>query len=463
MQDSSLHAVTQTALDLSICIVNWNTKEYLKDCLESLQHYYHSIHYEIIVVDNASADGSPQMVSTLFPDVTLIQNPVNEGYAYGNNQALHRHNGRYVLFLNPDTVVPAGVLEKLVDRMDEDKQLGIITCQLRNFDGSIQNFCSGLPTVYDEIFLQTGFDRLYPSHILCGHRNMNRFSCEVEQQIEQPPGTFILTRSAIIEQLGGFDEEFPLFYNDVDLCKRVKDAGWKILFTPEVFIYHHKSASIKQNLSFCLQEAFHMRRRYYRKYFSRPVNTMLKQTAPFIVSKRKEMVSQPKCVLSNGDRILIIKSAFDSHFNSLMASVSILFSEQKYDLLSLSELNENTILGKESCVHNYIVFPKAERFTWSKCAVSLRRELRRNRYKAVIFPHGTVDGAGYWNVFFMASALRPKFIMAYGLDQFWELRKPYGVTWWRGRIVCCMAYLLLIGGYAVMAFHFLNRKIRKTR
>ncbi len=430
--------------DVSICIVNWNTRNFLYDCLSSIDNL-NITNLETIVVDNSSDDESAGMVKQSFPGVKLIQNTINAGYAKGNNQALQYITGDYILFLNPDTIIPYNIFDKLIQKMESDPSIGVISCQLRNPDRSIQNFCSGLPNLRDEIFLQSGLDKKYPDNIWAGHKKMTFFSCDEETEIEQPPGTFLFTRRDVISKIGGFDERFPIFYNDVDWCKRVKNAGFKILFTPSVHIIHHKSASIKTNFEFCLIEEFYMRHNYYKKHFGNIADSLLNFFAPFPYTGEKECSESIHSQDANS--ILILKTTYDKHFDWFLSQVRDMFPDSTIDIVSPKFDDIKELFGLKIFRHIFPYISKKNSISYFHADKLLRRKLKNTRYDMVLFPHSTVDGAGCWNLLLFSSLVSPKTVGAFGVDGRWNFVNPYGLNQIRGIFVYLAAYLLLFCGY----------------
>lgn len=430
---------TEKSVLVSICIVNWNTKDYLCACIESIKKFCKKNQVEIIVVDNASADGSAEMVKILYPNLKLIENSENRGYAYANNQAFRSALGEYILILNPDTVIPYNIFDKLIRKMETNPEIGVLSCRLRNMDGSIQQFCYGLPTISDEIFMQTGLDRKYPLNRAAGHRKMKFFAGDAECETEQPPGTFLFTRKKVIDEIGGFDESFPIFYNDVDWCNRVRKAGWKIVFTPAVYVYHHKSASIKKNFIFCLKEEFVMRRKYYAKYYGNWAVEFLSWFSPF----GKDKNSLFPCTTKT-KKILLIKSSFDEHFEQFVKSVKEQFPESKIDLLLLSFNPKKT--ADYSAKFNRIIGYSGKN-PWISCW-SVDRKIRKflwnEKYDFILFPHSNIDGAGYWNIIFFSLLLFPAKIGAFSVSEKWSFFRSIGFKQCRGFFVYITAYLLLL-------------------
>jgi N-acetylglucosaminyl-diphospho-decaprenol L-rhamnosyltransferase len=221
---------------LSIIILNWNTADLLADCLTSVQAYAPP-DTEVIVVDNASTDSSAEMVQTRFPQMTLITQTENVGFSQGNNVGLAAANGRYLLCLNPDTQLHPGAIEPLVAWMEENPKVGIAGPTLWNPDGSLQRSTVPLPTLWVEFLRQTMLYRLTPTR---AQRQMFR---NERQPVGVVTGAALCLRRSCYEQIGGFDPQIFMFYEDTDLCKRAWDAGWEVWFVPTPGITHVKAAA----------------------------------------------------------------------------------------------------------------------------------------------------------------------------------------------------------------------------
>jgi len=252
---------------LSICIVSWNTSELLRACLRSIFEYPPDEPFEVIVVDNASRDGSAEMVRTEFPQVLLIANSENRGYARGNNQAIERAQGEFILLLNPDTEMRPGTLRNAICFLREHPEVGAIGAKQVFPDGRVQPSVRGFPTPRNLLFEVLGLARLFPRSRLFGAYRMRWFRYDRPMPVDQPMGTFLLVRRAVIEQVGLMDEAFPLFFNDVDWCYRIWQAGWSIWFVPQVEILHHGGASTKQVRRGAICESHRALEQFYRKHY----------------------------------------------------------------------------------------------------------------------------------------------------------------------------------------------------
>jgi len=225
-------------MDLSIVIVNWNTKNLLLQCLTSIYGKIGEQGIEVFVVDNGSSDGSREVVQEEFPDVKLIQNEENLGFAVANNKALRLSKGKYLLLLNPDTQVKEGTVEKLVSFMEIHPDAGITGAQLLNSDGSKQNSIANFPSLATELLSKSLLRRLFPKQFP-GKERENPNPIEVESVI----GACMMVKRDAMEQVGLLDEDYFLFLEETDWCLRMKKAGWKIYYVPQAEIVHLQGKS----------------------------------------------------------------------------------------------------------------------------------------------------------------------------------------------------------------------------
>lgn len=255
-------------MDLSIVIVNWNTRELLRACLASLRAALSAspLRAEILVVDNASTDGSAAMVAEEFPEVRLFANSQNLNYAGGNNQGIAAATGEFVLLLNPDTEVPSGALEALVELLREHPEAGAAAPALVFPDGRLQDSVRGFPTPAALVGDLTGLARLFPHSRLAGYRE-HRLPPDRPSSVDQPMASAFLVRGRALAEVGAFDEQFPLFFNDVDLCFRLKLAGWEILYDPRVRVVHVGGASTRQVRPEAIRRSHEGLRRFYAKHY----------------------------------------------------------------------------------------------------------------------------------------------------------------------------------------------------
>ena len=231
-------------MDMSIVIVNWNTRDLLRGCLESVEKHLGKIDAEVIVVDNASTDDSVDMVNHLFPNVHLIANAENRGFAAANNQAFELSSGRYVLLLNSDTLVHGDVLLRSLKYLDANPEVGMMGCKVLNSDGSTQLTCSQFPT-FTNLLLQTlAANRLGGPFF--SRYQMLHWARDDEREVEVISGCYLMVRSRVIDEIGYLDEGFFCYGEETDWCRRSQEAGWKLKFAPVGTITHFGSGSTRK-------------------------------------------------------------------------------------------------------------------------------------------------------------------------------------------------------------------------
>jgi hypothetical protein len=228
-------------IDVTVAIVNWNTRDLLKACLQSVAGGMGRLRAKIVVVDNSSTDGSGAMLAREFPSVETIGNQANLGYAHGNNQALAVAQGRYFLLLNPDTLVRSLAIEHMADFLDTHSDVIGATCKLLNLDGSFQRYYKRLPTCRYIVAAHTFVRTLFPDNRWAREFYMIDERFDLARPVEQPAAACLMLRRDRLPQEGLFDERFPIFFNDIDLCRQLKDQGETIWFLPESEVVHHGS------------------------------------------------------------------------------------------------------------------------------------------------------------------------------------------------------------------------------
>lgn len=226
-------------MDLSVIIASYNTKDLLKNCLNSLPSFI-----EVIVVDNVSKDGSVEMLEQQFPQVRLIKNTQNLGFAKANNQGIKLASGRYILLLNSDTVVPPGTLEEMIKFMEQDLRVGIATCRVELADGSLDPASHrGFPTPWAALTYFTGLEKFFPKSRIFGQYHLTYLPLDEIHTIDSPSGAFFLMRRDMLDEIGLLDEHYFMYAEDIDLSWRAKKASWKVMFHPFVKIIHYKKKS----------------------------------------------------------------------------------------------------------------------------------------------------------------------------------------------------------------------------
>ncbi len=262
---------------LSVLIVSWNTRDLLRACLSSLRHHLGHIEHEIIVVDCASSDESAAMVEHEFPAVQLVASKENLGFARGNNLAFENARGEWIWLLNPDTEVFAGAGETLISFLETHPRAGGVASALIDArDASFQKSCRTFPTPAALWCEATGLARLFARSKRFGFYKMGWFSYRTRRQVEQPMASSFLLRREAIESSGGlFDERFPIFFNDVDLCWRTQENGWEVWYEPKAKVLHWGGASTKQRRALMIEESHRSLGEFYEVHFRSRLHPLL--------------------------------------------------------------------------------------------------------------------------------------------------------------------------------------------
>jgi len=255
---------------LSIVILCWNDRKIIADCLSSIFSSTHSTALEVIVSDNGSTDGSPEFIRENFPQVHVIENGANLRFGKGNNVGIQASTGEYVLILNPDTIVHDGSLDRWVEFANRRPEAGGFGCRVLNPDGSDQGSARPFPTIWREWLAALYLRPLgYLSDLFISDEYV-RWKGKTERPIDWQSGCCLLVRSELLKRIGGFDEQFYYYYEDVDLCHRIWNAGSSVLYTPDVTITHlgGQSTNSRFPIAFALDK-YRNRYRYFYKYFGR--------------------------------------------------------------------------------------------------------------------------------------------------------------------------------------------------
>ena len=261
------------ASNVSVVIVTWNSRETVEECLKSLLPQVS----EILVVDNASKDGTAGFIVKNFPKIKLVKNKKNIGFAKAVNQGIRRARSKYILMLNPDTVVKEGALERMVEFADSDSKIGIVGPKLLSPDGTVQKEVQRFPTLLPMIFWLFRLHRIPPFPDLPPLRGflLRDFDYEKTQEAEHLMGAALLLRRKMLDELvsssrgrwasGPFDENFWLWFEETDLEKRAKDAGWKVVYYPKAEVIHQVGESTRKMNPFRLQYIWNNSLRHYFK------------------------------------------------------------------------------------------------------------------------------------------------------------------------------------------------------
>lgn len=236
-------------MDLSIIIVNYNTRQLTLDCIQSVYASETNYTYEIILIDNHSSDGTVEAVTEQFPEVRLIANQENTGFAKANNQGMTIAQGRYSLLLNSDTVVQKDTLQTMLSFMDapENKKVGASGCKIILPDGSLDKACKrGFPTPSASFYYAFGISKLFPNNPKYNQYQLGHLDPDQAYPVDCLVGAFMLVRREVIEQIGSLDETFFMYGEDIDWCYRIKQADWDIHYYPYTYIIHYKGASSRR-------------------------------------------------------------------------------------------------------------------------------------------------------------------------------------------------------------------------
>jgi GT2 family glycosyltransferase len=232
--------------ELSVLIVSFNTRDTLRQCLQSLEPECSSLSTEVIIVDNGSRDGSAEMVRAEFPSTTLIESQVNLGFGAANNLGLAQAKGRYLVLLNSDAFLEPGALARAYRHMEETPAAGLGGARLLGRDGSWQPSARCFPAVWMDLSVLSGLSYHYPKSRLFGRFDRTWADPDAAAAVDWVPGAFSILRMEIARSFGLFDPAFFLYYEEVDLCKRIRAAGWQIWYWPDVAVVHIGGESSRQ-------------------------------------------------------------------------------------------------------------------------------------------------------------------------------------------------------------------------
>lgn len=234
--------------DISVIIVNYNVREFLENLLNSLLKSLKNFSYEIIVVDNASSDRSVEMLKNKFPDIILIENKVNIGFGAANNQAAKIARGKYLLLINPDALVQENTIEVMYNFMETHPDAGAAGCKVLNSDGSLQLACRrGFPGPWASFTKVVGLSSLFPKSKLFARYNLTYLDENQTYEVDAISGSFMFVRREVYEKLNGFDPDFFMYGEDLDLCYRIKKAGYKVYYVHETSIIHYKGECARRS------------------------------------------------------------------------------------------------------------------------------------------------------------------------------------------------------------------------
>ncbi len=275
-----------TVPSLAIVIVSYNTRDLLRACLHSIESNQTRHAIMVWVVDNASTDGSAAMVRADFPQMRLIVSPRNGGFAYANNLAIRAMfneadqgespGADYIMLLNPDTIVPCGALDGLIEYMEAHPDVGACGPKLLLPDGSLDLACRrSFPTPEVAFYRVIGLSRLFPRHPRFARYNLTYLDENCETEVDAVVGACMLVRASVVREVGLLDESFFMYGEDLDWAYRIKQYGWRIMYVPSVTVYHHKRASSSQRPAQTIRWFYDAMRIFHRKHFAATTPALL--------------------------------------------------------------------------------------------------------------------------------------------------------------------------------------------
>lgn len=261
------------AVGISVVIVTYNSENEIVACLDSLLEEVKGFSSQVVIVDNNSTDSTLESLDKIKSKwcysankLELITNNTNLGFTKALNQGLKKCRGNYILTLNPDTVLQVSCITKLANALNHDDKIGIVAPQLLNPDGSIQPSCRRFPRRQDVLWEISGLSYLFRKSKQFNRWKMGEFKHLSRLDVDQPQGACLLFRRMILDSVGYWDESFPMFFSDVDWCKRVKSEGYKILFEPAAKVVHHKGVSVSRNRAKMIWTSHRSFYEYFKKH-----------------------------------------------------------------------------------------------------------------------------------------------------------------------------------------------------
>ena len=251
---------------VSVVIVSWNARSHLKNCLESVRQHADTLRLQVIVVDNASADGSADMVEEKFPEALLIRAGENLGFARANNLGFAYAKGDFVALVNSDVIVHPGCLETLAAFLSEHAEVGMVGPRVLGADGKLQRTCRRLPRAWNTLCRALALDRALPKYPLFSGYEMRHFNHDELAHAEVLSGCFCVVRRDALSAIGGLDERFFFYMEDVDWCKRFSEGGWRTMFVPEASATHFGGGSTASAPLFYSIEIHRANLQYWRKH-----------------------------------------------------------------------------------------------------------------------------------------------------------------------------------------------------
>ena len=258
-----------SSIDLSVIIVNYNVKDFLQSLLLSLNKALKNISHEIIIVDNASTDGSVELIKNNFQNITLIANKENLGFSRANNQGLKNSNGKYLLLINPDTIVSEDTISEMINFFKNNPGTGLAGCKILNPDGSLQLACRrSFPGPWTSFCKVTGLSSLFPKSKIFARYNLTYLDENRSYEVDAVSGSFMMFTREVYEKIGGLDEEYFMYGEDLDFCYRIQKVGYKIFYVHNTKIIHYKGESTKRSTLDETRIFYNAMHLFVKKHFS---------------------------------------------------------------------------------------------------------------------------------------------------------------------------------------------------
>jgi GT2 family glycosyltransferase len=264
---------------LSIIIVNYNVKKLLEACLYSVEKAIQGVDAEVLIVDNASSDDSVAHLRSLFPSYRLIENTSNKGFAKANNQGLSFASGKYVLFLNPDTVVPPDCIRKCIDFLHSHPLAGALGVKMFNGNGKfLPESKRGFPSPLVSFWKLAGISRIFPRSEFFSKYYMGHLDENATHEVDVLSGAFMMVKKEVLDKIGGFDERFFMYAEDIDLSYRIQKAGYKNYYLAETSILHYKGGSTKKNATY-VRHFYRAMSQFVKKHYGAGIYTSILDAA----------------------------------------------------------------------------------------------------------------------------------------------------------------------------------------
>ncbi len=330
-------------MKISIIIVSYNVKDYISQCIRSIHKSdLNQNDYEIIVVDNDSHDGSIDEIKDNFNEVILLKNDINKGFSKAVNKGISLSKGEYVCILNPDVIIQEDTLSTLLDFCSNNPSLGAVGPKILNSDGTIQHSCKrSFPNLFNSISRLLGLDRIFPKSKIFGGYNLTYLNTETKHEVDVISGAFMIVPMKVFKEIGDFDERFFMFGEDIDICHRIKEGGYKIYYNPITEIIHYKGESVK-NAPFDMISVFYSAMDIYFKKYSQKYKywkfiSLVVKLGLFL----RKTFSYAKLLISNLISVLVDTFIIIASF---ACSIYLWYSYQYYEIVEISKISYHYLL-----------------------------------------------------------------------------------------------------------------------